>query len=102
VLEATTSKILITSGEYLLFLVFYFKKFICHFRKIGKNMGMFICHSGHTLYFWCFFDTRFLSKENPKILTLILGGKGGSGVKEKKLTNGFYDPENPYNDGLKK
>jgi len=35
------------------------------------------------------------------MLTLILGGKGGSGVNEK-LTNGFSDPENPYNDSFKK
>jgi len=32
------------------------------------------------------------------MLTLILGGKA-PGVN-KKLTNGFSDPENPYNDGF--
>jgi len=35
-----------------------------------------------------------------KILTLILGKKGWSRVN-KKLANGFFDPENPYNDGFK-
>jgi len=34
-------------------------------------------------------------------LTLIFGKKGGSGVN-RKLTNGFNDSKNPYNDGLKK
>jgi len=29
------------------------------------------------------------------------GGMGWSGVNQK-LTNGFSDPENPYNDGFKK
>jgi len=36
-----------------------------------------------------------------KMLTFILGGKGWSRVNQK-LTNGFSDPENPYNDGFKK
>jgi len=33
------------------------------------------------------------------MLTLIFGKKGGPGVN-KKLANGFSDPENPYNGGF--
>jgi len=35
-----------------------------------------------------------------KMLTLILGKRGDRGVN-KQLTNGFFDPKNPFNDGLK-
>jgi len=94
---------LINLRGYFLIFGFLLKKFINHFRKKRKNRGMFyMSFRSYAIYLEIFRDDGSLSKEHPKILTLIFwgGGEVGSGVN-KKLTNGFSDHENSYIDGFK-
>jgi len=77
VLEATTSKILITFGEYFLFSVFYFLKIHLSFpHKKKKQWYVYMSFRSNTI-FLVIFQEQVLFERKPKEFDLNFWGEGG-------------------------